>query len=114
MNRSIILFFFTLVCFRQNSVAQSTDVAATLLNRYLTIQEKRIGFNGVVLIAKADKEHLYAKLGNNPTFEIYNDSYLEFYGKKMNVKFIFQPDQEGLISGLLADGRGQILTFNKK
>lgn len=66
------------------------------------------------LLIVADKEHLYAKLGNNPAFEIYNDSSLEFYGKKVNIKFTFQSDQEGVITGILADGRGQILTFNKE
>ncbi len=48
------------------------------------------------------------------TFEIYNDSNLEFYGKKVNIKFTFQSDQEVFIARLLADGSGQILTFNKK
>lgn len=66
------------------------------------------------LLIVVDKEQLYAKLGNNPPFEIYPDSRMEFYGKKVNIKFTFQSDQEGLITGLLADGRSQILTFNKK
>lgn len=73
-----------------------------------------IASGDIKLVIVADKEHLYAKLGNNSAFEIYNDSSLEFYGKKVNIKFTFQSDQEGLITGLLADGRGQILTFNKK
>src|SRR5690606_3553269 len=68
MNRSIILFFFTLLCFRQNSVAQSTN-ASKLLNQYLTIQEKRIGFNGVVLIAKNDTV-LYKEAIGKASFEL--------------------------------------------
>jgi len=69
---------------------------------------------GMELLMVADKEHLYAKLGNNPVFEIYPDSSFGFYGKKVNIKFTFQVDQDGLVTGLLADGRGQITTFNKK
>jgi CubicO group peptidase (beta-lactamase class C family) len=62
----------------------------------------------------ANNDQLYAKLGNNPAFEIYPDSSLGFYGKKVNIKFTFRQDQEGLTTGLVADGRGQIITFNKK
>jgi CubicO group peptidase (beta-lactamase class C family) len=62
----------------------------------------------------ANNQQLYARLGNNPAFEIYPESALGFYGKKVNIKLAFQQDQEGLITGLVADGRGQIITFNKK
>lgn len=120
MKRSIILFFFTFLCFRQNSVAQSTNDAAKLLNQYLTTQEGRIGKSYITpsadikLVIVADKEQLYAKPGNNPEFEIYNNSSLEFLWKKLTIKFTFQSDQEGLIPGLPADGRPQFLNFNKK
>lgn len=69
---------------------------------------------GMELLIAADKGQLYTKLGNNPAFEIYPDSSLEFYGKKVNIKFTFQEDEEGSIIGLIANGRGQIITFNKK
>jgi len=69
---------------------------------------------GMELLIAADKKHLYAKFGNNPVFEIYPDSSLGFYGKKVNIKFTFQADQEGLITGLVADGRGQIINFIKE
>ncbi|MFD2147945.1 serine hydrolase domain-containing protein [Mucilaginibacter antarcticus] len=61
----------------------------------------------------ANNKQLYAKLGANPAFEIYPESPLGFYGKKVNIKFTFKQDQEGVITGLLADGRGQNLSFNK-
>jgi hypothetical protein len=35
-------------------------------------------------------------------------------GKKVNIKFAFQEDKEGSVTGLIANGRDQIITFNKK
>jgi CubicO group peptidase (beta-lactamase class C family) len=79
---------------------------------------------GMDLWIALDKGQLYAKLGNNPPFEIYPGSPLEFYGKKINITFTygkkinitftFQADEEGVITGLVANGRAQVITFNKK
>lgn len=66
------------------------------------------------LLIISENEHLYAKLGNNPIFEIYSVTSLGFYGKKVNVKFTFQQNTEGEIIGLVAEGRGQVLIFNKE
>ncbi|MBD1427901.1 serine hydrolase domain-containing protein [Sphingobacterium arenae] len=66
------------------------------------------------LLIISENENLYAKLGNNPIFQIYSDSFLGFYGKKVNVKFTFQQNTEGQIIGLVAEGRGQVLIFNKE
>lgn len=66
------------------------------------------------LLIVTENERLYAKLGNNPIFEIYSDSFLGFYGKKVNVKITFQQSTDGQITGLVAEGRGQVLIFNKE
>jgi len=98
--------------FKLPEIKRSLSVSPEQLKKFEGSYATASGDMKLVIIA--DKEHLYAKLGNNPAFEIYSDSPLEFYGKKVNVKFAFQSDQVGLITGLRADGRGQILTFNKK
>ena len=69
---------------------------------------------GMELNITADKEHLYTQLGSNPLFEIYPETALKFYGKKVNVTFTFQVNDEGFINGLVTEGRGKIVTFNKK
>jgi CubicO group peptidase (beta-lactamase class C family) len=60
-----------------------------------------------------NNNQLYTKLGNNPAFEIYPESAFGFYGKKVSIKFTFRQNSDGFIIGLVADGRGQIITFNK-
>jgi hypothetical protein len=65
------------------------------------------------LLIAADNGQLYAKLGNNPAFEIYPRFPLEFYGNKVNIKFTFQSDEEGSIIGLIANGRGKLLPLIK-
>jgi len=56
---------------------------------------------------------LYAKLGNNPAFEIFAVNALEFFGKKVNVRIIFKQGDKGNITGLQVEGKGRTLHFNK-
>ncbi|MRG43841.1 serine hydrolase [Chitinophaga sp. SYP-B3965] len=58
-------------------------------------------------------EKLYAKLGSNPAFEIFASGPLEFFGKKVNIRLIFEQDSTGRITGLKAEGNGRTLQFNK-
>ena len=68
---------------------------------------------GATLQIMAVNDHLYAKLGNNPVFEIFADSSLEFSGKKVNIRIIFKQDEKGDITGLQVEGRGRTLHFIK-
>lgn len=56
---------------------------------------------------------LYAKLGTNSAFEIYASGPLEFFGKKVNIRFVFIQDGAGQFTGLDAEGKGRTLHFNK-
>lgn len=68
---------------------------------------------GTTLQIILQNDQLYAKLGNNPAFEIFADSSLEFSGKKVNIRIIFKQDEKGNITGLQAEGRGRTLHFIK-
>jgi CubicO group peptidase (beta-lactamase class C family) len=57
---------------------------------------------------------LYAKLGANPAFEIYPEKRCHFFGKKVNVRFIFKEGDDGNITGLEANLRGQDVGLFKK
>jgi Beta-lactamase class C and other penicillin binding proteins len=69
--------------------------------------------NGATLQIIAVKDQLYAKLGNNPAFEIFANGPLEFSGKKVNIRIIFKKDEKGNIKGLQVEGRGNPLHFIK-
>ena len=56
---------------------------------------------------------LYGKLGSNPPFELYPNSSLMFYAKKVNAKFTFTVDEVGKTIGLTAEVRGELLEFSK-
>lgn len=98
--------------FELPQLKKSLNMSSAQLKKFAGQYNSRTHETELLIIA--DNEQLYAKLGNNPAFEIYLDSSLGFYGKKVNIKFIFQADEEGLITGLIANGRDQIITFNKK
>ncbi len=68
---------------------------------------------GATLQIILQNDQLYAKLGNNPAFEIYAGSLLEFSGKKVNIRIIFKQDEKGNVIGLLTEGRGRTLHFIK-
>ncbi len=59
-------------------------------------------------------DQLYAKLGANPAFEVYPESKLSFFGKKVDVRLTFKSDEEDGITGLEADVKGQKHHFTKK
>lgn len=58
--------------------------------------------------------HLFAQLNNNPPFEIYPETPLKFFGKKVNVHLIFKKDKAGNVISLKAAHGGQTLPFNKQ
>lgn len=55
---------------------------------------------------------LYAKLGNNPPFEIYPKGNHQFFGKKIEIEFTFEIIND-LITGLSAERMGQFFHFKK-
>ncbi|WP_346318954.1 serine hydrolase [Chitinophaga sp. YIM B06452] len=57
---------------------------------------------------------LYAKLGNNPAFEIFPEEKGRFFGKKVNVHFTFQQDGEGNVMGVEAEARGERRYFKRE
>ncbi len=69
--------------------------------------------NGMKLSISLMGSQLYAKLGNNPAFEIYPEALFQFYGKKVAVALRFQPDDAGNVTLVEAEGKGQKFTFKK-
>ncbi|MGN7721175.1 serine hydrolase [Chitinophaga sp. 22620] len=57
---------------------------------------------------------LYAKLGNNPAFEIFPEEKHKFFGRKVNVRFTFQLDGEGNVVGVEAEAQGEKRYFRKE
>jgi len=70
--------------------------------------------NGMQLTISLSENQLYAKLGSNPAFEIYAETLFQFYGKKVAVVLRFQPDEQGNVTRVEADGKGQKFTFKKQ
>ncbi|WPU96170.1 hypothetical protein SNE25_11640 [Mucilaginibacter sabulilitoris] len=98
MNRFKILIIGIQIGYRLSSFGQSLVNTNKVLHQYLNIQQKSTDFNCIVLITKNERT-------------IYKEG---FYGKKVNIQFTFKVDQERRVTSLLADGRGQIITFIKK
>ena len=67
----------------------------------------------MVLIIKKVENSLYAKLGNNPPFEIYPKGNHQFFGKKIEIEITFQIDND-LVSGLMAERMGKTFNFIKE
>ncbi|WP_373513010.1 serine hydrolase domain-containing protein [Persicitalea sp.] len=75
---------------------------------------KYVAENGMALSISLSGNQLYAKLGNNPIFEIYPEQRFRFYGKKVEVALHFQSDEEGNITRVEAERKGQKVTFSKQ
>lgn len=58
------------------------------------------------------KNSVYAKLGNNPPFEIYPKGKHQFLGKKVEINFNFEVT-DNTATGLSAEGMGKIFHFRK-
>ncbi len=69
---------------------------------------------GMDLAIFAHQEHLYAKLGNNPPFELKPTGAMGFFGPKAGVHVTFRADRNGNIIGLVAERDGKPITFEKK
>ncbi|MEO0340952.1 MAG: hypothetical protein AAF242_17295, partial [Bacteroidota bacterium] len=67
----------------------------------------------MVLAIIRSKNRLYAKLGNNPPFEIYPKGQHQFFGKKVELEITFEV-QDDTIIGLSADRMGQSFHFKKE
>lgn len=58
-------------------------------------------------------EQLYAKMGQNPFFELYPSDSSVFFGKKVPVQIEFEKDLDNTIKGLKANLKGQSIHFVK-
>lgn len=68
--------------------------------------------NKMVLSISTSNNNLYARLGNNPPFEIYPKGNHQFFGKKIEIEFTFEITN-GAISGLSAERMGRLFHFKK-
>lgn len=68
--------------------------------------------NKMALSISTVQNSLYAKLGNNPPFEIYPRGNHQFFGKKIEIELTFEVTND-LINGLSAERMGQIFHFRK-
>ncbi len=59
-------------------------------------------------------DQLYARQGAHPPFELYPESSVKFFGKKVNVVFTFITDGEGNVVAVEASGRGEVYHFKKQ
>lgn len=69
--------------------------------------------NGHQLAIFLKGEQLYAKMGQNPFFELYPSDSSVFFGKKVPVQIEFEKDLGDTIKGLKANLRGQSIRFVK-
>ncbi|MFD2937575.1 serine hydrolase domain-containing protein [Spirosoma flavum] len=69
--------------------------------------------NGHLLAIFFKGEQLYAKMGQNPFFELYPSDSSVFFGKKVPVQIEFEKDSDNTIKGLKANLRGQSIRFVK-
>lgn len=102
-------------------VSLTSSGQSELLQKYLEVQHQRMHYNGVVLVTKNNRPLYRATIGKashemdgNPSFAIYPESALKFFGKKVNVNLTFKTDAAGNISGVEAAVSGQVHYFNKK
>lgn len=68
--------------------------------------------NQMPLTTFTEANSLYAKLGNNPPFEIYPKGDHQFFAKKIEVEFSFEVSNN-LVTGLSAKRMGQNLHFTR-
>lgn len=69
--------------------------------------------SGHVLLIFLKGEQLYAKMGQNPFFELYPSESLVFFGKKVPVMIEFENGSGNTIKGLNAKLKGQSIHFVK-
>lgn len=69
--------------------------------------------NEMALSVSSEGNRLFAKLGNNPSFEIYPMGEHQFFGKKIEIEFTFKIHNDQ-ITGLTAARMGQVFRFTKK
>jgi len=68
--------------------------------------------NKMALSISTVNNSLYAKLGNNPPFEIYPKGNHQFFGKKVEIEFTFEIINDS-ITGVSAKRMGQLFQFKK-
>lgn len=69
--------------------------------------------NGHQLAIFLKGAQLYAKMGQNPFFELYPSDISVFFGKKVPVQIEFEKDLDDTIKGLKANLKGQTIHFVK-
>ncbi|CAG5010487.1 Penicillin-binding protein 4* [Dyadobacter sp. CECT 9275] len=69
--------------------------------------------NGHQLAIFLRGDQLYAKMGQNPFFELYASDSTVFFGKKVPVQVEFEKDSNDTIKGLTASFKGQLVHFVK-
>lgn len=70
--------------------------------------------NGMLLTISTMENKLFAKLGENTAFEIFMEEPLHFYGKKVSVDLIFEPDEHGKAKAVTAKRMGAHFMFLRK
>jgi CubicO group peptidase (beta-lactamase class C family) len=68
--------------------------------------------NNMILRIVQTKIGLFAKLGDNPAFQIYPNGKHQFFGKKVDITFSFKI-KDGLVQSLKAEGVGRTFHFKK-
>ena len=69
--------------------------------------------NGHQLAIFLKGAQLFAKMGQNPFFELYPSDSSVFFGKKVPVQIEFEKDSDDTIKGLNANLKGQSIHFVK-
>lgn len=90
-----------------NAVAVSIEHMQLLVGKYIAADNREL------TIIQSGKE-LFAKLGANPSFQIYPTGPYQFKAHKVNVSFTFKLDTNNNIVGLEANNGGSLLHFNKQ
>ncbi len=69
--------------------------------------------NKMLLTITKSENNLYAQLAGRPPFEIYPKGNHQFFGKKVEIEFTFDVENDKAI-GLKAEGMGQVYYFKKQ
>ena len=81
--------------------------------QFTKFQGTYIADNGHILAIFLKGEQLYAKMGQNPFFELYPSGNSVFFGKKVPVQIQFETGSDNTIKGLNAKLKGQSIRFSK-
>ena len=83
-------------------------------NEIKSLPGNYVSDNGMQLQVISQSGKLYAKLGNNPLFEIFCEEPMKYYGKKVSIDFIFEEGADGKANQIKAMGMGKLFSFSRK